>query len=67
MSINHRLLYFIAFALPVFGQSDRGSITGAVGDPTGAIVANVPVEVRNLETGAVYTAATSTTGPLALW
>ena len=29
-----------AFALVVLGQSDRGSITGVVSDPTGAVLAN---------------------------
>ncbi len=49
-------------ALPAFGQSDRGTITGTVADTTGAVVASAAIEVRNVETGAVYQAATSTTG-----
>src|ERR1700733_10371571 len=43
-------------------QSDRGTITGTVSDPAGAVVANAAVEARNIDTGAVYTAATSGTG-----
>ena len=66
MSINCRVVFFLTFAVPVFAQSDRGAITGAVSDPTGAIVASAPVEARNLDTGAVYNAETSTTGNYAL-
>jgi hypothetical protein len=46
----------------VFAQSDRGTITGTISDPAGAVVANTPIEAKNLQTGAVYTAASSTTG-----
>src|ERR1700681_3642291 len=53
---------FIAFTLAMFGQSDRGTITGTVSDPAGAVVANVPIEARNAETGAVYQAGSSATG-----
>jgi len=52
---------FLAATL-AFAQSDRGTITGTVGDPAGAVVAGAPIEARNVETGAVYQAATSTTG-----
>ena len=58
------LLFVCAFslALAVFAQSDRGTITGTVADATGAMVATAPVEIRNVETGAVYQAGTSGTG-----
>src|ERR1700733_4857580 len=46
----------------LFAQTDRGTITGTVSDPAGAVVPNAAVEARNVETGAVYTAATSGTG-----
>src|SRR5438105_4461578 len=45
-----------------FGQSDRGTITGTVSDPAGAVVASVPVEAKNTSTGAVYPTVTSGTG-----
>jgi len=45
-----------------FAQSDRGTITGTVSDPAGAVVASAPMEARNTENGALYQAATSTTG-----
>jgi hypothetical protein len=50
-------LIFLAFS-----QSDRGTITGTVVDPVNAVVASAGIEVRNVETGAVYQVATSGTG-----
>ncbi|HEY6341380.1 MAG TPA: carboxypeptidase-like regulatory domain-containing protein [Bryobacteraceae bacterium] len=45
-----------------FGQSDRGTITGTISDPGGAILANTPVQAKHVETGTVYQAASSATG-----
>ena len=45
-----------------FGQTDRGTITGSVSDPTGAVVASAPIQVKNTQTGTVYNGATSATG-----
>src|SRR5260370_37223120 len=50
------------FALALFAQSDRGTITGTISDPAGAVVASAAIEAKNVETGAVYKAASSTTG-----
>jgi len=52
----------VLLAVCVFAQSDRGTITGAISDPAGAVVANAPVQAKNLGTGAVYDGATSDTG-----
>src|SRR5262249_13142976 len=49
-------------ALTALAQSDRGTITGAVSDPAGAVVAGAPIQARNVETGVGYQAATSATG-----
>src|ERR1700680_196407 len=49
-------------ALAVFGQNDRGTITGTVADPAGAVVASASIEAKNVDTGIVYPAATSGTG-----
>src|ERR1700730_18265163 len=49
-------------ALIALAQSDRGTITGTVSDPAGAIVPSAPIQARNVETGVVYESATSTTG-----
>jgi hypothetical protein len=43
-------------------QSDRGTITGTVTDPAGAVIANAPIQAKNVATGAVYTAASTSTG-----
>ncbi|HEY6341231.1 MAG TPA: carboxypeptidase-like regulatory domain-containing protein [Bryobacteraceae bacterium] len=51
------ILSFAALA-----QSDRGSITGTVTDPAGAVVASAPIQAKNANTGAVYPTATSGTG-----
>jgi hypothetical protein len=49
-------------ALSAAAQSDRGTITGTVSDPTGAVVANAPITAKHLETGATFEAGTSATG-----
>ncbi|MBV9402084.1 MAG: TonB-dependent receptor [Bryobacterales bacterium] len=53
---------FLVSALALFAQSDRGTITGTISDPAGAVVANAAVEARNSDTGAVYPVAASDTG-----
>ena len=46
----------------MFAQSDRGTITGTVSDPAGAVVAAAAIEAKNTETGVVYPVAASGTG-----
>ena len=53
-------LFLAAFA--GFAQSDRGTITGTIADPAGAVVAGATIEVRNVETGAQYQVGSSATG-----
>src|SRR6202142_768365 len=53
---------FGALTASALAQSDRGTITGTIADPAGAVVAGAPVQVRNIETGAVHQAGTSATG-----
>jgi Carboxypeptidase regulatory-like domain/TonB dependent receptor len=53
---------FLCLTIDLIAQSDRGAITGTVSDPAGAVIPSAPVEAKNSETGAVYMAATSTTG-----
>ena len=45
-----------------FAQGDRGTITGTVADPAGAVVAGAAIEARNVDTGGVYPSQTTTTG-----
>jgi hypothetical protein len=59
--------FFIAIGLlamssAAFAQTDRGTITGTVLDPAGAVVANAALEARNVATGSVFPAASSGTG-----
>jgi hypothetical protein len=49
-------------AIAAFAQSDRGTITGTVADPAGAVVANATVEAKNTGTGVVYPVTTTATG-----
>jgi len=43
-------------------QSDRGSITGTIADPSGAVVASAKVEAKNIDNGSIYEAGSSSTG-----
>ena len=55
------VLCFLTAAILV-AQSDRGTITGTVSDPAGAVVANAPIQVKNIDTGVAFEGATSATG-----
>ena len=45
-----------------FAQSDRGTITGSVTDQAGAVIPNAAIEVKNINTAAVYQTQSSSTG-----
>src|SRR5258707_12346503 len=62
MGVRLAFVCLLILSVIVLGQSDRGTVTGTVADPGGAVVANAQIELRNSETGAVYQAATTTTG-----
>src|ERR1700678_3796344 len=49
-------------AVAAFAQGDRGTITGTVSDPTGAVVPNANIQITNSDTSAVYKVATTNTG-----
>jgi hypothetical protein len=53
---------FSVFSIAVFGQAGTGTITGTVTDPSGAVVAGAPVEVRNTDTNFPYSTETTATG-----
>jgi len=55
-------VFLFAATTALFAQGDRGTITGTVADPAGAVVGAAAVVARNVETGAQYDAATTTTG-----
>src|SRR6516225_5530415 len=54
--------YCLLVVSTALAQGDRGTITGTIADPAGAVVAGAPVEARHIETGAVYQAASTSTG-----
>ncbi|MEO5924634.1 MAG: TonB-dependent receptor [Bryobacteraceae bacterium] len=45
-----------------FGQTSLATITGTLTDPTGAVLADVPVSLKNLDNGSIFTAGSSSTG-----
>jgi hypothetical protein len=49
-------------AITAFAQSNQGTITGTISDPSGAVIATAQIEVKNSDTGAVYRGGTSATG-----
>src|ERR1700730_16807942 len=58
---------FLALSLLVsasgaFAQGDRGTITGTISDPAGAVVANAAIQARHVETGTLYDGASTNTG-----
>jgi len=55
-------LAMLVGTVAMFAQSDRGTITGTISDPTGAAIANAPVEARNTQNGVVTNVASSSTG-----
>ena len=58
-----RFSYLIVLAcIPAVAQLDRGTITGAVTDPSGATIPGVHVLVRNAATGLKLTTSTNQVG-----
>src|SRR5262245_59759125 len=49
-------------AWTVFAQSDRGTITGTVSDPTGAVIPGANIIVTHTETAAKYETISTETG-----
>jgi hypothetical protein len=52
----------IASVFVASAQTDRGTITGTVSDPAGAVIPAAAIEAKSVATGAVYQTASSTTG-----
>ena len=58
-----RLIFMVLMTLAVaFAQTDRGTITGTVTDPTGAVIPGATLHARNVDTGAEYDTVTTATG-----
>ena len=52
----------IVLGAVALAQTDRGTLTGVIADPAGAVIPNAAIELRGVETGTVYPAVTSATG-----
>ena len=53
-------------AMPAYAQSDRGSVTGRVTDPSGAVVPNAKITATSIDTGETREATTSDEGSYTL-
>src|SRR5215468_8750972 len=56
------MLCLFVFSVAAFAQTDRGTLTGTVSDPSGAVIPGVTIEAKNIQTGATYQAGSSETG-----
>ena len=55
-------LWLILAAVTAFAQGDRGTITGTLSDPAGAVVPGVRINLINTATGAPFETVTTGTG-----
>ena len=62
MRLRNCVFCLFIFALAAIAQVSTGTITGTIQDPAGAVVPGAPVEVKNMDTGAVYKGGASATG-----
>ena len=62
LSLLLALCSALLLCIPSMGQVLKGSISGTVVDPQGAVVTNAQVKVTNLDTGAVYTTTSDSSG-----
>lgn len=62
MRIVSSTVLFLAMAAALLAQSDRGTLTGTVTDPAGAVVPAAKVTIKNSETGTVSSTITTDTG-----
>ncbi len=56
------LICMLLLASAAFAQTDRGTLTGTVSDPAGAVVAGAKIEASNTASGAKYETASTATG-----
>lgn len=65
-SLVNLLCLFALFVSVAFAQGDRGTITGTVTDPSGAVIAGAKVVAENAATHNVLETATTSTGNFTL-
>ena len=56
------VLFSVAIAPTLFGQTNSGSVTGTVTDPTGAVVPGATVTIQNPVSGYAQSAQTNASG-----
>ncbi len=56
----------LLLACSLFGQTNRGTVTGTISDTAGAVIPNVPVVLANTETGAKSETVSTGTGNYSL-
>lgn len=59
-------LCIFAFTMSLNAQEFRGTVTGTVSDPNGAVIPDAVVTVKNIETGVTVTLKTNTEGSYSL-
>src|SRR5579885_3491304 len=52
----------LSLCVAAYSQSNQGTITGTISDPTGAVVPTAQIEAKNADTGVVYRGGISSTG-----
>ena len=57
-----RICFAFLVAFAALAQSDRGTITGTIADPTGAVIAKASITARNTDTGSQYETVATGTG-----
>src|SRR5580765_7420833 len=60
--LKRSIWLFLFLSTILLGQSDRGTITGSVTDPSGATIPDAQITIANTETDLHYQSATTGTG-----
>ena len=60
--LKRSIWLFLFLSTILLGQSDRGTITGSVTDPSGATIPDAQITITNTETDLRYQSATTGTG-----
>src|SRR6478609_7894799 len=64
--MSSRLIWLAVFACSLWGQADRGTLTGTVVDPQGAGLADARLELQNQQNGTHYETRSTATGNYSL-
>ena len=64
--LGNKLVLAAMVCASVYGQADRGTITGTVSDPQGSLIPQAKIGLRNAQTGSQYETATTATGNYSL-